>query len=127
MEMEILTEENLIGVKTAPAAVSRSFIPLVRFPQVSLVKAFLSGCARLSSDPYLPFLTLRVATPSGPPRRWFGTSQLNCLAPYLRESFCESGEGQRKGPTSGEVRGTSGEVGGNFRGSPGTFQKLGGA
>ena len=28
--MEILTKENLVGAKTAPTAVSRTFTPLVR-------------------------------------------------------------------------------------------------
>ena len=40
--MEILTKENLVGTKTAPAAVSRTFTPLLRRNQVSLVSTFLS-------------------------------------------------------------------------------------
>ena len=30
VSMEILTKENLVGAKTAPTAVSRTFTPLVR-------------------------------------------------------------------------------------------------
>ena len=40
--MEILTKENLVGAKIAPTAVSRTFTPLLKGDQVSLVRTFLS-------------------------------------------------------------------------------------
>ena len=40
--MEIFTEENLVGVKTAPATISRPFAHKGEESQVSLIRNFLS-------------------------------------------------------------------------------------
>ena len=40
---EILTKENLVGAKTVPTAISRTFTSLVKRIRVSIVRTFLSA------------------------------------------------------------------------------------